>query len=175
MMGVFVQLNASSRKRHTNPVGYVIAENGCWDWVGGLMGGGYGAMTDGGRTRLAHRVLYERTRGPVPDGMQLDHLCRNRACVNPDHLEAVTQRTNLLRGVGLCAQNAAKTHCRKGHALVPGNLDAHHLKRGLRWCRTCRNERDRQRRLAVKQFDPRPADQSPSKGSLVGHPHDGTT
>lgn len=145
MMGVFVQLNGESTnpmsQRH--PVGYVIQENGCWEWVGALDGRGYGTMWAGGKMCKAHRVMYERTRGTIPDGFDIDHLCRTPECVNPSHMEAVTHRVNLLRGVGVSARNRAKTHCRHGHPLSDGNLIACLARRGKRLCRTCNNARQR--------------------------------
>src|ERR1700755_3231525 len=98
-------------------------ENGCWVWVGAMDGGGYGRVYTKGRPR-AHKAAWVYLRGPVPDGLELDHLCRNRACVNPKHLEPVTHRENLLRGMAPAAINSRKTHCPKGHALGPGNLVA---------------------------------------------------
>lgn len=150
MMGVFVQLNEGSTnvmsRRH--PIGYVIQENGCWEWVGGQDGHGYGAMWANGKMCKAHRVMYERTRGAIPEGYDLDHLCRTPACVNPSHMEAVTHRENLLRGVGVAAANSAKTHCRKGHRLAGDNLIACLARRGKRLCRTCNNARQRQAEAA---------------------------
>jgi hypothetical protein len=76
--------------------------DGCWEWTSTRMSAGYGQMWDGtrGRTQGAHRLFYEAFIGPIPEGLELDHLCRNRACVRPDHLEPVTRRENLLRGAG---------------------------------------------------------------------------
>ena len=71
---------------------------------------------------IAHRVAYEKAYGPIPEGLVIDHLCRNGLCVNPEHLEAVTRKENILRGEGACAQNARKTHCKRGHELIPENL-----------------------------------------------------
>jgi len=106
----------------------------CWVWTASKHPGGYGqiAMKPRGM-RGAHRVAWEMLRGPVPEGMQLDHLCRNRACVNPAHMEVVDQRTNVLRGSGHTAVNARKTVCKRGHSLA----DAY-VHRGMRECRTCK-------------------------------------
>lgn len=89
--------------------------DGCWTWLGPVQSSGYGWGRVGNVRGLAHRLFYEEANGPIPDGLQIDHLCRNRLCVRPDHLEAVTQRTNLLRGEGVAGANARKTHCPKGH------------------------------------------------------------
>lgn len=88
---------------------------GCWLWQASVNGDGYGSINYDGYT-AAHIMVYERFRGPVPDGLELDHQCRVRRCVNPDHLEPVTTRVNVLRGEGASAQHARATHCKKGHA-----------------------------------------------------------
>lgn len=120
----------------------------CWLWSGGTFTQGYGrfdigSRTDGTRRSVkAHRFAYEAVRGPVPDGLVIDHLCRVRNCVNPAHLEAVTSRINILRGVGVAPQNAAKTECPNGHPYEGPNLRVQPS--GSRYCFACK----RARRLA---------------------------
>ena len=108
----------------------------CWEWTG-ARSGGYGRFSFGGRIAYAHRIAYEIWVGPIPEGLQIDHLCRNRACVRPDHLEPVTHKENILRGVGLTAKHAVKTHCPHGH-LYDGRDN-----RGKRICRRCRADAKR--------------------------------
>ncbi len=81
------------------PNNYIVdPETGCWVWQGAKLPGGYGTMSRSGEQIYTHRYYYERAKGPIPAGLQLDHLCRNRACCNPDHLEPVTHAVNLQRG-----------------------------------------------------------------------------
>jgi len=114
----------------------------CWLWMGGR-NNGYGYFRlggTGGPRAYAHRFAYEQLIGPVPDGLQLDHLCRVRHCVNPAHLEPVTSRENCLRGESLQAANAQKTHCPKGHLYDAANTWI--TAEGWRACRTCQNARN---------------------------------
>jgi hypothetical protein len=115
--------------------------SGCVLWLGALDAAGYGRIRVGpGVVRMSHVVAYELGVGPIPTGMDLDHLCRNRACRAEWHLEPVTRRVNLLRGIGFPAQNAAKTHCKRGHRFDEANTS---LYRGRhRHCLTCRKMRD---------------------------------
>lgn len=110
--------------------------NECWEWTAARNAAGYGQFRVTGQHSPvnAHRVAYEMSSGPIPAGHHIDHLCRNRGCVNPAHLEPVTQRTNTLRGAGATAINARKTHCKRGHEFTPENTYEHPLGRN---CRTC--------------------------------------
>lgn len=134
-------------------------ESGCWTWTGSLTGAGYGRMTwicDEGHTiRGAHRIAYHLLVARVPDDhlLSVDHLCRNRACVNPSHLELVSQRENVMRSpVAPAALNSAKTHCPKGHPYTAENTYVYTFKTKrttTRICRTC--QRDHHRRYAAQK------------------------
>ena len=109
----------------------------CWLWTAAQVGNGYGQFNPHGRLVLAHRFAYELLIGPIPDGLQLDHLCRVRRCVRPSHLEPVTQQVNILRGLAPEANGArqrAKTHCPQGHAYDAENT---YIYKGERECRAC--------------------------------------
>lgn len=114
----------------------------CWQWTGGISSHGYGLLSVNGRSVHAHSWAYRRFIGPLPKGIEPDHLCRNRACVRfVGHLEAVTHRENTLRGEAPSARNARKTHCPRGHPYDDQNTYRH--KRGGRVCKTCFNGRRR--------------------------------
>lgn len=108
---------------------------------------GYTKIGYQGRTLLTHRVAYEAWVGPIPEGRVIDHLCRQRACVNPAHLEPVTTMENLHRGEGLTATEAAQTHCHNGHEFTPANTYYRQDRTG-RICRACAADAARARRRA---------------------------
>jgi hypothetical protein len=123
--------------------------DGCWLWTGAPSNRGYGQLSVERKTVGAHRFAYELMVGPIPQGLELDHLCGVRLCVNPAHLEPVDHRTNLLRGSGFAATNAQKTHCPHGHEYTPENTYHNPNPNGGRMCRTCKrahDARDRARR-----------------------------
>lgn len=124
-------------------------EGECWEWTAGTAGKGYGQFWNGERQMPAHRWAYEFFIGPVPAGLQLDHLCRNPRCVNPAHLEPVASRENILRGNSPSAVNARKDACKHGHSLAGRNLIVEQERgksRPRRRCRACREEATRRYR-----------------------------
>ena len=140
---------------------------GCFLWIGSITDSGYGEInarkTHG--TNLAHRIMYEIVRGPIPKGLDIDHLCRVRNCVNPDHMEPVTNQENTRRGNSTSAHNARKTHCKRGHAfdlsntiLIPSSTPSLVTGRSARRrCYQCTlvNRRHAQRRRRLLQREQR--------------------
>lgn len=123
---------------------------GCWLWTAAKTWNGYGVFrlspSSSGQRRMAyaHRWAYEHLVGPIPNGLTLDHLCMERACVNPAHLEPITNAENNRRGNSLSARNARKTHCVNGHEFTDQNT--YRRPDGDRDCRTCRSEAVRRQR-----------------------------
>lgn len=115
-----------------------ITESGCWEWTASKVHDGYGWFSEGGHNVRAHRWAYEQFRGPIAPNMTIDHLCKNRGCVNPAHLEAVSIRENLLRGDTFQAANSQKTHCPQGHPYDKANTRYKKRRDGLvRICKVC--------------------------------------
>ena len=130
--------------------GHIIGPSGCWIWQMRIDPRGYGRISVGSRSRRVHRVAYEEFVGPIQEGLVVDHTCHNqdpgcpggvgclhRRCINPDHLEATTDKENILAGRSPSALHAAKTHCPRGHPYDEENTYVDPL--GRRHCRECRS------------------------------------
>ena len=143
-----------------------LSDNGCWEWTGRRLNG-YGHVTMGSKKEgtygktFAHRVFYTALVSPIPDGSHIDHLCRNRPCVNPSHLEPVTPRENALRAMDRHASKR-QTHCLRGHPLSGLNL---RMRNGRRVCRACHREKARAR------YKPRPKVKKIRMWCRHGHPY----
>lgn len=134
----------------------VVPTGFCWEWSAGLDPAGYGRFGLNRTAALAHRVSYEMLVGPIVGGLHVDHLCRNRKCVNPDHMDLVTNEENIRRGFGPNHFHSLKTHCPEGHPYNGYNLKMDH---GKRRCRACRNKvqrESRRRRAAALLLDKGP-------------------
>lgn len=140
-------------RKYSDPVDRILArcvwDGGCLIWQGAKTSNGYGNIWAYGRHVAVHRIMYEHAHGPIPEGLVIDHVkalgCHSTSCCNQAHLQAVTQRENLLRGDTSNATNVLKTHCRFGHELSGTNLLPAQLRQGKRACRLCENARQRAR------------------------------
>jgi HNH endonuclease len=137
--------------------GVVELDSGCWHHWRKPRSDGYTPILVDGKYIYAHRIAYMLAIGPIQDGMQLDHLCRNPRCVNPSHLEPVTQRENLLRGDTIVARNVKKDRCLRGHEFTEENTYMQKNTRGghQRQCRECHRLREQERRKRAKEVMPR--------------------
>lgn len=158
-MAIPVELHEHTKKRLMSKLS-VNLETGCWEWTDRLQENGYGKLMHvggrRGRHEWAHRAAYELFVGPIPDGLVLDHLCRNTACANPKHLEAVTHKTNCLRGASPAVRAGLANECTKGHQLSPANTYVQ-PKSGRRTCRICKKNRRRRnyygKKYAARELD----------------------
>ena len=125
----------------------IVPITGCWMWMQRISPQGYGLISVMMKTTTAHRVVYEAVRGRIQRGMELDHLCRNRWCVNPDHLEPVTHKENVARGL-----SAKRPECKRGHPYVPSNII--NRRDGARQCRECDSLLRAERRARKRKAKP---------------------
>lgn len=156
---------------------FTESPSGCWEWNAAIDAAGYGRFSvrigptrADYRMKLAHRVSYETFVGPIPDGLDIDHLCRNRKCVNPEHLEPVTRSENLRRSPLMGAASLAKTHCPGGHEYSGDNTRVN--KSGSRSCRVCERARNREKARAGVYNPPTPCQSCGKvlrKGNLPKH------
>jgi hypothetical protein len=137
--------------------------DGCWIWTGAMMGQGYGHFWVPNRKEMvgAHVYAYERVNGAIPLGYQIDHVCRNRKCVRPDHLEVVTPRENTIRGQAPNTLRHLENRCKRGHDLRLARVRPN----GTRECQQCNTIRTRERSLLKKRSEERPF---PEWKELVG-------
>jgi hypothetical protein len=128
---------------------FVVAANGCWQWTASAHPKGYGQFRGLAGEQYAHRAAYKFRHGEIPFGCEVDHLCKNRGCVNPDHLEAVPHRENMRRSDALMGINSRKTHCLQGHPFDSKNTYVYSTT-GRRFCRMCGVQRARRYRHAKR-------------------------
>lgn len=131
---------------------FSIDKSGCWVWEKALDAAGYGRLKIiGGGIEYAHRISYRFYIGEIPIGTEIDHLCRNRSCCNPEHLEAVTHRENVLRSpISVAAMNRMKIHCKVGHVFDIENTRI--AKNGCRNCKICFRKKDIESKKRCKRY-----------------------
>ena len=147
-IGIYQRLSAEQRFWAK-----VNKTEGCWIWTAAKDTSSYGRFSVNDRLICAHRFAYELLISPIPKGLTLDHLCRNPACVNPEHLEPVTNKVNTLRGVGLSAREARQTHCKYGH---PFDLFNTGWEKTGRRCKECHRNWEREWRRHTKHGECNP-------------------
>lgn len=152
-----MKLTAKLLKRFFSKI-KVEPATGCWLWQAAIDSRGYGRFAlPGIRSGSSHRAAWLMLIGPIPYGTELDHLCRNRHCAAPHHLEAVTHQVNVLRGISPAAFHAQKTHCKHGHSLTPDNVYINHKKDGKvsRSCKQCHYARTARNAERIKAYNQR--------------------
>jgi hypothetical protein len=155
-------VNESALNRFMDKVDIDYRPDGCWTWNAYTQSDGYGRFWLNRKLVSAHRAIYEHAYGDVPDGRELDHLCRNRSCVRPEHLEAVTRKENLRRGLA----GALKEACAQGHPWIAENIAVRTLRSGrvMRRCLPCERDywhRVKDRRNAARRKSVATADRRP--------------
>lgn len=134
-----------------------VTESGCWLWLRGCNSDGYACMTVGITSTRVHKWAYEKYKHIVPTKMTLDHLCRVRSCVNPDHLDCISNWENSFRGDTLTGINARKTHCKNGHEFTAQNTEVYKTKNRkwsngiIRRCKICRRIYNKQWKTNFKK------------------------
>jgi len=143
------KLTLHQMRRFFGKFDFPVKKNDCWPWKGAKIPQGYGAIRIQDEFFLAHRVAYEQWRGSIPTDLILDHLCHNRSCVNPAHLEAVTHQVNILRGTGATARHARKAQCPCGlpYTTRQYRVGKEGRTREVRGCKVCRSKYRREYRI----------------------------
>jgi len=138
------QAKESLLKRFADSI-FPEPNTGCWLWGGSIAGRGYGTLTTKKKHIYAHRLSYTMYKGAIPEGLTIDHMCNNTYCVNPDHLQVLSLRENVLKNKSGPSENARKTHCKYGHPFSGENLL---IEKGrFRVCRICRTNHNRRKRI----------------------------